>query len=97
MKYILPLFILSLVLISCNSSKTQSKGASIYKTHCVLCHGEDGKLGLNNSKDLTASTLNLEEKVKIITHGKNTMLAYKSILTKEEIDAVASYVHKLKK
>ncbi|WP_235297849.1 c-type cytochrome [Portibacter marinus] len=68
----------------------------VWKTHCQLCHGADGKLGLNGAKDLTASTLSLEERIATITNGRNTMIAYESILTPEQIEEVAKYTMTLK-
>ncbi len=72
-------------------------GASVFKTHCQLCHGADGKLGLNGALDLTASALSLDERITVITKGRNTMLAYEATLSPEEIKAVAKYTIALKK
>ena len=32
-------------------------GKKTFETYCILCHGADGKLGLNGSKDLTISEI----------------------------------------
>ncbi len=72
-------------------------GATVFKTYCQLCHGADGKLGLNGAKDFSTSPLTLAERVDVITNGRNTMLAYESTLTKEEIAAVAKYTLSFKK
>jgi mono/diheme cytochrome c family protein len=72
-------------------------GASIYKTRCELCHGADGKLGANGSKDLTVSDLELNERIAMITNGKGAMTAFKDILSLQEIKAVAEYSLTLKK
>jgi len=66
-------------------------GKKIFKINCVLCHGADGKLGINQSKDLTKSTISLEEAITQITNGKGLMAAYEPILSSEEIEAVAKY------
>lgn len=71
-------------------------GEIIYKNKCVLCHGDDGKLGLSGSKDLTASTLSRDEKINIITNGKNAMQPYNEMLTANQIIAVTNYVETLK-
>jgi len=71
-------------------------GKKIFKINCVLCHGADGKLGINQSKDLTLSTITLEEAITQITNGKGLMAAYEPILTKEEIEAVAKYTLSLR-
>lgn len=75
----------------------KADGSAVFKTHCQLCHGADGKLGLNGAKDLTASPLTLEERVQVITKGRNTMLAYENILSADEIKAVAQYTLNLAK
>lgn len=51
---------------------------------------------MNGAKDLTASELNKEERIHVITNGRNTMAAYKSLLSEKEIAAVAVYTLKLK-
>lgn len=80
------------------SSKTASAGPdgmAIFRQYCVTCHGADGKLALNGAKDLTISTLTLEERINIITNGKKLMTPFNEILTPEEIKAVAEYTRTL--
>ena len=72
-------------------------GEKIFKISCSVCHGVDGKLGLNGSKDLSVSVLTLEERIALITNGKGVMPAQGAILKPEEIKAVAEYTFKLKK
>jgi len=72
-------------------------GKKIYKINCVLCHGADGKMGVNGSKDLTESVLSLDEAITQITNGKGLMASYEPILSKEEIEAVAEYTLSLRK
>jgi cytochrome c6 len=88
-------------IIACSGKETKKSagapdGATIYKTRCVICHGMNGKLGLNGSKDITISKLTLEERVEQIKKGKNTMTPFEAILTPEEIQAVAAYSMTLK-
>ncbi len=66
-------------------------GQNIYKKYCVICHGADGKLGINGAKDITVSALTQDERVALITKGKNTMTPFEGILTPDEIQAVAAY------
>ena len=68
----------------------------IFKQSCAVCHGVDGKLGANGSKDLSQSILTIEEKVNMITNGKGLMIAFGTILSPEEIKAVAQYTNQLK-
>ncbi|MBN8678229.1 MAG: cytochrome c [Chitinophagales bacterium] len=106
------IFIFAIVLMSCggNSSdhstaaavrtsdgKLQPDGMAVFRQRCVTCHGADGTLGLNGAKDLTQSALTLEERVNIITNGKKLMTPFGTVLTPEEIQAVAEYTLTLKK
>ena len=68
----------------------------LFKQSCAVCHGTDGKLGANGSKDLSLSTLTLDEKINMITKGKGVMIAFEAVLTPEEIKAVAKYTEQLK-
>jgi cytochrome c6 len=72
-------------------------GMAIFRQKCVTCHGADGTLGLNGAKDLSQSILPLEERINRITHGKNLMTPFATILSPEEIKAVADYTLTLKK
>jgi cytochrome c6 len=73
-----------------------ASGVAIFKKNCVTCHGADGKLGLNGAKDLTQSMLTVEERIPIITKGKNLMTPFEKMLTPEEIQAVAQYTTTLR-
>ena len=77
-----------------SSSTTETvalDGEKIYKQNCALCHGPDGKLGANGSKDLTISDFDLNERIAMISKGKGVMTAFENILTLPEIKAVAEY------
>jgi len=71
-------------------------GFQIYKQHCVTCHGDNGKMGLNGAKPLPESKMTLEERITHISNGKGAMQPYKGILSPEEIKAVAEYTFQLK-
>jgi len=79
------------------NQKKKADGKKIFETYCVSCHGLDGKMGVGGAKDLSVSMLPLEEKIAIITYGKNAMTAFSNALNQEEITAVAVYLEKLKK
>lgn len=68
----------------------------LYNLNCKLCHGNDGKLGLSGAKDLAASILTRDERIAIIRNGKGGMAAYKEVLTKKEIEALADYLDKFR-
>ena len=67
-------------------------GKEIFEQKCMLCHGNDGKLGVGGAKDLSITQLPHSGIIDIITNGKNTMAAYKETLSPEQIEAVASYI-----
>jgi cytochrome c553 len=75
----------------------QVSGEDIFTTQCTLCHGADGKQGTSGAKDLSISILTQQEKVDIITNGKGQMTSYAKVLSKEEIESVATYIETLKK
>ncbi len=86
------------VLWACGASEPERGGAAaadpgqqIFRKHCVLCHGAKGNLKLNGAKDLGESQLSLEERVLIITKGRNVMTPFERVLSAEEIEAVARY------
>ncbi len=72
-------------------------GMTVFRQNCVICHGADGKLGLNGAKDLSKSERPLDERIQIITNGKNLMAPFRTILSPKEIQAVAEYTLTLKK
>ena len=80
-----------------NNANVSANGEQIFKAACTACHGADGKLGINDAKDLTLSALSHEEKVKMISEGKGLMTGFKGQLSDSEIEAVATYVDGLKK
>lgn len=73
-----------------------ANGKNIYTVYCIQCHGEDGKLGLYNSGDLTQSTLPMEEAINQITNGKGAMRAFGNELNEEQIRQVTMFIQTLK-
>jgi mono/diheme cytochrome c family protein len=76
-------------------SMAEATGEKVYNTHCTLCHGKDGALGLSGAKDLRVSTATREEMIEQVTNGRGAMMAYKNVLTKAEIEAVVDHVRTL--
>jgi cytochrome c6 len=94
---------LILLLMACSGGGKKSSpdyvsmnGEQVYKMYCVACHGADGTLGFSGASNLKTSAMEMEERIKMITHGKGVMNAFKGILTKEEIDNVAVYIETLR-
>ncbi len=72
-------------------------GKKIYQRNCVVCHGVYGDMGASGSFDLTESGLSKDEVIAVITKGRNAMTPWESILSEEEIKAVAEYSMTLRK
>jgi len=77
-----------------------SAAAQSYKSNCVVCHGADGT-GTPTGKSLKAPDLHSDAVQKMtdeqiedqIANGKNNMPPFKSTLSKDQIAALAAYVH----
>ena len=70
-------------------------GAKVYQERCVLCHGADGRMGMNGAKVLPESSLSLEERIAVITQGRGIMPAFREMLSREEIEAAAEFTTRL--
>lgn len=79
-----------------SSPASKKTGMTIFEQNCKICHGSDGRLGLNGAKDLSKSQLSLSDRVSIITNGKNLMTPFGKILSSSEIDSVAAFTLRLK-
>lgn len=71
-------------------------GKALFTQNCAVCHGSDGKLGLNGAHDLTKSNLNTAGRVYIVTQGLGKMPAFKDRLTEAQIQQVVAYSLTLK-
>ncbi|MGV3638153.1 MAG: c-type cytochrome [Flavobacteriales bacterium] len=94
---------IALLVLACGSATgsgdpmeaDKDTGRTVFNMNCALCHGRDGKAGINGAKDLTISTLKKEEMVAIVSNGKGAMAPYKNVLSAQEIEAVVEHVRKL--
>ena len=107
-KFVVALAILSFIIACSNTSGTPTmtaqatttakpNGEKIYKANCLACHGPKGDLGTAGAFNLRTSALSLEERIAVITNGRNTMTAFVSLLKEKEIKAVAQYTMTLSK
>ncbi len=102
MKLFLVCFSLVIFIYACANKPNQEPvhqaelGPKIYKQYCVVCHGPDGKLGLNGAKDLTISKYTEAERIVQVTEGKGAMTPFKNVLSPEEIKAVVAFTFTLK-
>jgi mono/diheme cytochrome c family protein len=72
-------------------------GAEIYvQKNCNSCHGPDGKLGLGGAKDLSVTTLSMDEQKAVIKNGKPPMPPF-SDLTDEQLKDLVEYLGTLRK
>jgi mono/diheme cytochrome c family protein len=103
----LPVVLILLIMVACSPADKQGvsqtpadaqaanselPGYTIYTKNCKLCHGKSGDLGLSGAANLRKSTLSLEEKIEVITNGRNGMAPHKNILTPDEIREVDAYI-----
>lgn len=98
MNHLFP-FLMIAVFVSCGnkaSEKNHQEGKRLYKTYCSACHGENGKLKLNNAADLSLSEMNMAQRVKNITEGGEMMPAFGSVISEQEIALIAAYLDELK-
>jgi cytochrome c6 len=83
----------------------QSNGAGIYKSRCVLCHGEDGRAATPVGQALKVPSFESpdmrkasEAQMIVVTkNGKGRMPAWKSSLSDAQIRAVVTYIRTLQK
>jgi mono/diheme cytochrome c family protein len=78
------------------SADANDEGKKIYKQYCVTCHGLYGDMGATGAFNLQETELTLEERIVVITHGRNTMTGFSTLLTEDKIKAVAQYTFELK-
>ena len=107
MKQLLAFSAIVMVILACSgeaSSETAAAsvappvdGAKIYKQYCVTCHGLYGDMGASGAFNLTVSTLTVEQRIQVITNGRNAMTGFGALLSPDKIKAVAKYTLELKK
>jgi cytochrome c6 len=81
------------------AAPADAPGADVFKTNCVVCHGADGA-GSPTGKALQAPDLHSDavqkmtvaEMVSQVSDGKNNMPPFKNSLSKDQIQAVVTYV-----
>lgn len=107
MKSIFSIFVIASLLYACSSSNAETgnaqstakkadDGEKVYKTYCVTCHGIYGDMGGSGAFDLKKSKLTLEERINVISNGRNLMTPFKELLNDEKIKAVAKYIESLR-
>ena len=77
--------------------------ASLYRTHCANCHGNNGKSQTKKGRELEADDLTtadvkgatLEKLSRIISNGKADMPSFKRKLSAAQISSIARYIKTL--
>lgn len=71
-------------------------GKTLFKQNCITCHGLQGDMGAGGAANLRSSGLSLEERVVVITKGRNAMQPYEAVLSSAQIHEVAKYTLQLR-
>ncbi|TAH24692.1 MAG: hypothetical protein EAZ07_09230 [Cytophagales bacterium] len=83
-------------IVNQNMENVLANAKPIFIAKCAICHGLDGKMKANGAKDLTLSNKTLEDRIKIISEGKNLMPGFQYQLSEGDIQALAIYTQMLK-
>jgi mono/diheme cytochrome c family protein len=86
-------------------ASAQTSGVEIYKSKCVLCHGDAGLGDTSVGKAMKAASYKDPAVVKatdaeltaVVKNGKGNMAAFGKTLTDAQIKAVIAYVRTLQK
>lgn len=109
LKVILPAMMVLLAVAvpsACAQDKSsQSPGESLFKSHCLVCHGSDATGNTTMGKQLKAPNLHSKEvqrlsenEIKnVILNGKGNMPPFEGQLSEEEAAQIAHYVRSLSK
>lgn len=76
------------------------KGAQVYATHCISCHGRDGVSVMPGAPSFARSEGLMQPDAALLTSikaGKNAMPAYVGILNDQEIFDVIAYLRTLRR
>jgi len=73
-------------------SKPALPGETVYISHCKLCHGSKGDLGISGAANLKISLLSIDEVKNVVTNGRKAMPAWGKQLSAEQIQQVSEYV-----
>lgn len=96
--------LIGLLLLACGSAsvdtanagiKERTPGELLFIKNCTLCHGRDGKMGINGAKDLSISKLTRAEMIAMVEQGKGQMMPYNKVLSAKEIELVVEHVRTL--
>ena len=94
MRLIINFFIIFIYLTASSLAKEEllKKGEQIFygKASCSNCH-------MLNAADGSKRDMDVKRVIEVVTHGYGVMPAYKDVLSKEDINALATYIAKVSK
>ncbi len=78
---------------SCASEapKQAADAKRLFYQNCVFCHGIKGDLMTNGAHNLRLSQMSKEERILVITRGRNAMTGFEGKLSKDDIEKIAEY------
>jgi len=94
-----------LVLLLSSAAQAEDNGATLFQSHCQMCHGADGKAATPTGKAFQVPNFHDPAIVKmsdadltaVITKGKNKMPAFGTRLTSPQIESLVAYIRTLQK
>lgn len=84
-------------------SESVSVTRTLYRQHCAICHGNDGRSNTKRGRETEANDLttddvkgdSIEKISRIISNGKGDMPGFKRKLSSTQIASIARYVKTL--
>lgn len=101
------LFLAGGVFVFATESDTVVEGSSsiaesrtLYRQHCAVCHGTDGRSNTKKGRETEASDISgsgdsVDKIVRVITNGKGEMPGFRGKMSASQIASVARYVKTL--
>ena len=86
------------------NSKKANKGAELYKSHCIECHGKNGRGNGPKAKDMAPAPADLVKTINEVprfeffmslSQWKGEMPGWKNMFSIKETEALAHYLKKL--
>ena len=101
----LAIFLISGTALAASPGSERAESQALYKQHCAMCHGHDGKGNTPVGKkfdipDLLAPAAQKKtdaELQEIIDNGKQKMPAFKTKLKPERVEDLVTYIRELAK
>jgi cytochrome c6 len=89
----------------CAAAHAQNKGATLFQSNCVMCHGADGTGNTPTGQALKVANLHSPAVAKlsdaqladVIRKGKNSMPAFGARLSSPQIESLVAYIRVLQK